>query len=333
MTHEDQPAVLRPLKTWSHLAGGRRRPSEYEIVSVKTLFNTANPERPLELDTNVYMNRWLRQYRNGSPLKHTDWHGFRDPDELTYRAYTSLQNDAEIYVDGLLNEHDELGHDLILSEAWLTRLALLYTPLRYLLHTLQMCSAYLLVVAPASTIDNCAAMQMADQYRWLSRIAYRTAELRKHHPTIGFGDHERERWENHPAWQGARELMEKLLTTYDWGEAFVALNLVAKPALEEGLLRPLARASRASGDSLLGFLIDAQLCDAERSRHWTRALTAYALKHDPANHAAITHWIAQWDPLADAAVGAYCAELPGVPDNVTTAKTAVQAFQQACLTI
>ena len=27
-----QPEVLKPLKTWSHLAGRRRKPSEYEIV-------------------------------------------------------------------------------------------------------------------------------------------------------------------------------------------------------------------------------------------------------------------------------------------------------------
>lgn len=332
MTSTDQPAILRPLKTWSHLAGERRRPSEYEIVSVKTLFNTTNPDRPLELDSNLYMNRWLRQYRNDSPLAHPDWNGFRDPDQLTYRAYTALQNESEIYVDGLLDEHDELAHDATLSDEWLARLELLYTPLRYLMHTLQMCSAYLVVVAPASTIDNCAAMQMADQYRWLSRIAYRTAELRKHHPRIGFGDHERERWENHATWQGARELMEKLLTAYDWGEAFIALNLVAKPTIEEGILRPLAQAGRTRGDTLLGFLVDAQLRDAERSRRWTSALTTYAVKHDPANAAVIKRWIEQWTPLADAAIDAYCAALPEVPDAPDLARAAVQIFQRGCAT-
>ena len=30
----NQPETLKPLRTWSHLAGRRRKPSEYEIVSV-----------------------------------------------------------------------------------------------------------------------------------------------------------------------------------------------------------------------------------------------------------------------------------------------------------
>ena len=37
--------VLQPLKTWSHLAGRRRKPSEYEIVSTNLLYNTRDDER------------------------------------------------------------------------------------------------------------------------------------------------------------------------------------------------------------------------------------------------------------------------------------------------
>ena len=33
------PEVLKPLKTWSHLAGRRRKPSEYEIVSTLSLIH------------------------------------------------------------------------------------------------------------------------------------------------------------------------------------------------------------------------------------------------------------------------------------------------------
>ena len=41
--------VLKPLKTWSHLAGRRRKPSEYEIVSANLLYNTRDPNSPYEL--------------------------------------------------------------------------------------------------------------------------------------------------------------------------------------------------------------------------------------------------------------------------------------------
>ena len=67
--------------------------------------------------------------------------------------------------------------------------------------------------------------------------------------------------------------MEQVLVTWDWTEAFVALNLIAKPAIEEAVLRQLGDTARHQGDMLLGMLTDAQLVDADRAhelRHRTR---------------------------------------------------------------
>ena len=36
----NQTEVLKPLKTWSHLAARRRKPSEYEVVSVNLHYST-----------------------------------------------------------------------------------------------------------------------------------------------------------------------------------------------------------------------------------------------------------------------------------------------------
>ena len=329
MQHKDHEIeVLKPLKTWSHLAGARRRSSEYEIVSVDTLYNVDNPERPLELDTNVHMNRWYRKYREGSALKHGDWKGFRDPDELVYRTYNMLQHGQETYVDGLLDEHDELDHDDGLTDQWVETLSLAYTPMRYLMHTLQMCSGYLTLMAPASTIVNCAALQMGDQLRWLSRVAYRSAELKRNRPGFGFGEDERGHWEDHKTWQPTREMMEKVLIAYDWGETFVALNLVAKPAIDEGFLRTLGKSARRNNDLLLAMLLDAQLRDSDRSRRWSSAVVKYAVDGDQKNRATIGAWIAKWMPLADAAIDAYCATLPDVPEVAAEAKAAVREFHE-----
>jgi toluene monooxygenase system protein E len=125
-----------------------------------------------------------------------------------------------------------------------------------------MASAYIQQMSPASTITNCAAFQAADSFRWLSHTAYRTKELSLTFADKGFGVDECAYWETDPAWQGFRELMEKLLIAWDWGEAFVALNLVAKPAIEEAVLRKLGEAARHNGDTLLGMLTDNQLMDA-----------------------------------------------------------------------
>ena len=221
-----QPEVLKPLKTWSHLAARRRKPSEYEVVSTNLHFSTDNPEAPFELDPNFEMARWFKQYRNASPLTHADWNAFRDPDEMVYRTYNMQQDGQETYVQGLFDQFSARGHDAMLERTWAGSLARLYTPARYLFHTLQMGSAYLTQMAPASTISNCATYQAADSLRWLTHTAYRTKELSKTFTDIGFGRDERTYWETDPAWQGWRKLIELALVAWDWGESFVALNLV-----------------------------------------------------------------------------------------------------------
>lgn len=319
--------VLKPLKTWSHLANRRRKPSEYEIVSVGLHYNNRDPNAPFELDPDMFMARWYKRHRNESPLRHSDWNAFRDPDELVYRTYNMLQDGHETYVYGLFDQFNEREHDKALESAWAGTLARLHAPARYLFHTVQMTSAYVMQMAPASTITNCAAFQAADALRWLSHTAYRTVEMGRSFPDKGFGKTERDYWENDAAWQGWRELMEGVLTTWDWAEAFVALNLVAKPAIEEAVLRKLGESGRHNGDTLLGMLTDAQLNDGARHRRWAAALVQLACTQ-PGNPAVIQGWIQKWLPLADRGIEAYAAHLPDVPNAVADAKAAVRAFHK-----
>lgn len=323
-----QPEVLKPLKTWSHLASRRRKPSEYEIVSVNLHYNDRDKNAPFELDPNMFMARWYKQYRNDSPMKHDDWNAFRDPDELVYRTYNMLQDGQETYVYGLFDQFNEREHDKALEPTWVGTLARLYTPGRYLFHTLQMASAYVMQMAPASTITNCAAFQAADSLRWLSHTAYRTKELSQTFADKGLGTDERRYWETDAAWQGMREMMEKVLTAWDWGEAFVALNLVAKPAIEEAVLRKFGEAGRHNGDTLLGMLTDAQLLDGARHRRWAAALVKQALTV-PGNAEVIKGWVAKWEPLADKAIAAFCGALPDVPDAAADAQAATRDFRRS----
>lgn len=320
--------VLKPLKTWSHLAKGRKKPSEYEVVTVNLLYNNLDPNAPYEQDPNLFMNRWYKQYRNSSPLQHSNWDAYRDPHELVYRTYNILQDGQEAYVFGLFDQFNEREHDKGLQQTWAGSLARLYTPGRYLFHTLQMASAYVQQMAPASTITNCCTFQAADSMRWLNHTAYRTLELSKAFPDKGFATGERQYWEGDPAWQGYRELMEKLLTTWDWGEAFVALNLVVKPAVEEGLMRKLGMAARRNDDTLLGMLIDAQLVDAARHRRWATALVKMATAETQGNADVIKSWITAWEPLADKAIEIYCAALTDLPEAAAEAKAATRDFRR-----
>lgn len=306
----DAPEVLKPLRTWSHLAANKRKPSEYEAVSVKLHYHTANPNAAWELAPELFWNEWYRTHREGSALRHDDWDAFRDPDQLVYRQYVALQDDQETYVTAMLDEHDRMGHDGTLPSAWVDALARWYTPSRYPAHLLQMASAYVGQMAPASTITTPCYFQAADQMRVVQHTAYRTRELADRFGDRGFADGERARWERDPAWQGFRELLEKVLVTWDWAEAFVAVNLVAKPVHDEAVLRVLGTVADAHGDRVTRYLADSHLADAERSRRWTGALVAMATAVD-GNRDVLRGWIDRWMPLADAAAAAFVDELPG----------------------
>ena len=323
--------VLKPLKTWSHLAGNRRRPSEYEIVSVNLHYSKTamNDRPPFELSPEVGMNLWYGRYRDQTKLQHPDWNAFRDPEEITYRAYNILQDGQETYVEGLFNEFDEREHDVALAPAWLAVLNRCYTPARYAFHALQMASAYVGQVAPSSTITNCAYFQAADCLRLLSHTAYRTRELANRFPSTGFAANELAAWEGDACWQGFRELLERVLTVFDWSEAFVAVCLVAKPMVEECLLRRLGAAGRRNDDILLGMLTDAQLRDTDRARRWTSALAKFLMTVD-GNRALMQGWVDKWMPLAEKAARAYCAALPESDEHAQAALSASADFLRLC---
>jgi toluene monooxygenase system protein E len=323
----DPDDLSKPLRTFSHLAKLKRRPSEYEIVSTNLLWSKSDPKAPWAMSPSVPLSQWYIKYRNESPLRHDDWDAFRDPDQLVYRTYNMVQDGQESYVDGLLNDHARNEHDKGLSEAWLKALLRLYTPGRYPVHAVQMGSAYLVQLAQSSTIENCAMFQAADQLRWVQRIAYRTKELAKAHPALGFGETERKTWEDDPAWQGFRELAENALVAYDWGEHLVALNLVVKPALDEAYLRQLGKTARCQGDTLLGLLNDAALIDSDRSRRWTKALIDFVAAKE-GNRALIDRWVAKWAPLGDKAIEGYCAALPDSPEAASDAKAAAREWRK-----
>ena len=315
----EQTEALRPLKTWSHLAKSRRRPSEYEIVSTNLLWNMDESTVP-EAAKDLEMHEWHKKYRYGSPLKHSDWDAFRDPDAMVYRTYNIIQDGQETYVENLVDEYSSLEHDSGLSTDWLDTLEVFYTPGRYPLNICMMNAGYGAAFARTSTIVNVWEYQAADALRHLSRLAYRTAELRKTHPNRGFGANEREIWENAPAWQGMRELLEKSLVAYDVGEHFVAFNLVAKVAFDEAHIVEFADAARHAGDDLAALITDSHLRDVERSRRWSRALVEFVLEDDPDNKKVIDGWLDKWVPLAERSVAELLSVLAGADAEAANAR-------------
>jgi toluene monooxygenase system protein E len=209
----------------------------------------------------------------------------------------------------------------------------LFTPTRFPVHALQMCTAYLGHMAPASYISNCAVFGAGDLLRRVSMVAYRTRQLAD--AGTSAGSTERGVWERHEAWQPAREALERLLTVYDWGECFTAMNLVLRPTLDQVLIRQLANAARASNDDLTWLLLGSLAADADRCTRWSRALARYAIEQRAANRDVMQRWIARWTPRAAAAaagLGQLFEQLPSGAPSAQTVENAANSARRRVLT-
>ena len=291
----------RPRRTFSAFGDVRRMPSEYEIVTQGQNWTLRqNRAATFEQNPSSPANLWFLTYRENSPLKADNWDAFRDPDALTYRAYVTLQSEAETKVHGVLEAHAG-GRASAESAALLGHL---FTPSRYLCHGFQQVEAYIGFMAPSPYITSAAGFATADFLRRVTTIAYRTRELQIAHPDAGIGSAERSRWETREGWQPARKAIEYALVSYDWGEAFTALNLVLAPTLDDVLLTQLGQVARNQGDDLTWLVTSFLAEDSRRRGRWSRALADLAVAQRPENRAVLGGWIDRWSALADdAALG------------------------------
>jgi signal transduction histidine kinase len=308
-----------PAKTWSLLGDVRNKPSEYEIVTAKLHYHYRHQPAPFELDPNTPINTWYHRYREGSALQADSWEGFRDPHQLTYRAYVEQQAARESYLDNLVDEFERHNHDASLKREWVDELDRLYLPTRFPIHAFQMTALYVGQMAPSSFITNAAYFQAADELRRIQRVAYRAKSLAlEHHADLGSSASTRRRWEEDAVWQLLRETVEKMLIVFDWGEAFAVLNLVVKPIFDAVFNEHVAELARSNDDALLALILDDFVLDSQRSHDWTVALVQYAVEQRPANAGLLRNWVDQWQPLAYSAMErivelcgqAPCAALP-----------------------
>jgi toluene monooxygenase system protein E len=291
---------MAPQKTYWHLLQQRRMPTEYEIVTSKLLSYTGEGFTGKRFELDVPLKDWYRRYQEESPLRCSSWEKFRDPRETTYTKYTELQRDKEIFVDGILEEIESTGYDVPLRPAWLHLLQRLVAPLRYPGHGFQMIASYFGQMAPSGRIVIAAALQSADEMRRIQRIAYRIRQLQQIYP--GFAADSKTLWETDPLWQPLREVVEKLLVTYDWAESFVGLNLVVKPLVDELFMKYLSDLALSEEDYLLGRIFYSLNEDCQWHRQWSECLVRMVLADNVRNQDIIQEWINRWYPLADRAV-------------------------------
>lgn len=285
-------------QTYWHLADSGQRPSDYDIATSRLLYYVG---RGFEVRTPLAA--WYREHQLGSALRCKDGEAFRDPRATTYASYTALQREQERYVDGLLAAIESsglaAGYDQRLAPSWIATLARVLAPLRYPVHGLQMLACYVGHMAPGGRIVVACALQAADEIRRIQRLAYRTRQLQQ--LDARFGTDARDLWQRDPAWQPLRALIERLLVTYDWGEALVALNLVVKPVLDDLFMVRFGQAALAAGDGLLARLLGSLYEDCRWHQAWAERLVATLVAQEPENQSVVTGWMQAWRPAAAAA--------------------------------
>ncbi len=181
-------------------------------------------------------------------------------------------------------------------------LARLFTPTRFPVHGAQQVQAYIGMMSPSPYITNPAALAAADMLRRVTLVSYRTRELQIAWPDDGFATGERAVWESDEAWQPARRAIELALATYDWGEAFTAMNLVLLPTLDDVLLRQFGEVARDNDDDLTWMLTSFLRRDVDRRERWSGELARFAITAKPGNAGVLRRWVDRWTPRADEAV-------------------------------
>jgi toluene monooxygenase system protein E len=174
-----------------------------------------------------------------------------------------------------------------------------------------MIAAYVAQMAPGGRIVVAAAFQAADEARRVERLAYRLRQIQLAFP--GFGDDSRHQWEQDPRWQPLRWFVERLLVTYDWGEAFVALNLILKPMIDELFLKYTGDLALGQEDHLLGRIFYSLNEDCHWHRGWSQALIQTAIEDTATNREVIQAWIDKWYASALNAVEAFSPLFEGKP--------------------
>ena len=290
-----QPPERATFKVYSHLADAKRIPPEYELTSSKMLYYPA--KGGFEVHTPI--SDWYEQYQKNSLITPEELAQFVDPAQTTYTLYIKSQKDKEIVLDALNRQIEVTQYDKQLEPTWIEQLSRLMAPLRYPWHGFQMISSYLGSMAPEGKVAIVFAFQTMNEMRRIQRIAYRMRQLQQTYPT--WGNNSRDEWQKAIHWQPLRKGIEHLLVTYDWLEAFVALNLCFKPVFDNLILIHFANQAKHSGDYQLEVLFHSFWEDVAWEQASSRQLLHLLLNKED-NKIVISQWLTHWIELIVPAV-------------------------------
>jgi toluene monooxygenase system protein E len=274
---------LSSQRTYWHLEAAGRVPSAYEVATTQLLYYT---QQGFELPTPIAA--WYERHQRGSRLR-ASGQGFADPGATTYASYVAARDEREAFADQIARSIEETGYDRGLAPGWLDVLSRVLPVLRYPCQGLHLIASYVGQLAPEGRVVVACAFQAMDELRRIERLAQRMRLLMEVRP--GLGDDARLAWQHGLAWQPLRQVLERLLVTYDFGAATIQGLLVLAPAFDALFMRGFARLAAERGDRLLLELFSSLDQDCRWHEAWADAFVRAALVEEPRNIEPIREWI------------------------------------------
>jgi len=340
MTSEPQRSVPKPVFTdaeagakefpdsrnrrFTYYTPAKRRPTHYEDVTVE-----------VQPDTRHYLSQgWIYGFSDGTggyPLAWTalkswgsdrpeperypgsggkgyewpalGWHEFRDPNEeweLTlYRYNANVVRQLNQNVD---NARQSKAFDQW-NRSWVRFVERNVGAWMHVDHGL---GIYLFSNAnrraPTNMHNNAISVNGMHRIRSAQDLALYNLTLSEE-ITVFDGTAHIDCWNNDPAWQGVREVTERLTAIDDWCEAIFAANVVFEPLVGELLRSNLVQhAAPRNGDFVTPTVIGAEEYDfAERDLRYTRImfdLLSNDREFGGQNKEIMQQWLSAWVPRA-----------------------------------
>ena len=292
-----------PTVDCRYLKPGKRRPTQYEEVTVHTQWSPKN----------FAAQGWFSPSSTGKPpwdenstrLHATDWWGYRDPTQQWFRTYVDAQakqEDAiELAVEGATRSRLFAGF----TPAWREVLATYYAAYRYFEYGLFLSLCYVQREALSDVVAGPLVFQGLDKDRHAQAIALYGMDLEEAIP--GFSDAKAQQvWMEEPLYQPSREYVERLLACRDWAEIAVAINLVLEPVVATLFTREfLSRFAPHHGDAVTPVILETADADRHRNTAATTELVRFLITDTPANREVIQEWVHTWGPRAVKAAQAF----------------------------
>ena len=301
-------------RSFEYFTPARRRATVYEDVTIDT---QPSPRRHVDRGWPIAFDGVHGLWSDDSTrLEVADWYAFRDPAGWWERTFYQQEAQYERQIEGAVRQAvaDRLFDDF--APEWVEFLRGHLQAPAFAQHGLWLATAAAGRDTLSDSLTHCVVMQAAIKQRFAQSIVLYALDLEPHFGPFPI-EAARERWLEHPAWQPARDYVERLRTVVDWGETIVAVNLCFEPLVGVLVQRELGiRAATANGDTVTPVLGRVAQLEWGWVRDWTAALCALVLgdeAHGAANRELVAGWIDDWLPRAREAaegVALLAGELP-----------------------